>query len=115
MNLRARHLFGALALVALLACSAFASTASAAPAWNFEEAPLEGSEMILGGAEESGMTVPGLTTTCDNFLYELSIENSGSTGEGELTEVPLFGCYTDSSSLLRSNRSKPTTCPGPRT
>lgn len=96
MNRKARHLFGALALVALLACSAFASSAAATPAWNFEETPLEGSEVILGGAEDSGMTVPGLTTTCENFLYELSIENSGGSGEGSLTDVPLYDCYTDS-------------------
>jgi hypothetical protein len=96
MNRRARHLFGALALVALLATAAFAGVANAAPAWKFQEKTLEGSEVILGGAEESGLTVPGLTTTCDNFLYELSVSNSGGTGQGSLTDLPLYDCYTDS-------------------
>lgn len=96
MNRKARYVFGLTALVALLAGAAFAASAGAAPAWKFEEKALEGSETILGGAEKSGMTVPGLTTTCDNFLYELSISNSGGTGQGSLTEVPLFGCYTNS-------------------
>lgn len=95
---KARHAFVLAALVAFLAGAAFAASASAAPAWKFNEKALEGveTETILGGAEKSGLTVPGLTTTCDNFLYELSISNSGGTGQGSLTELPLFGCYTNS-------------------
>ena len=95
---KARHAFVLAALVAFLAGAAFAASASAAPAWKFNEKALEGveTEVILGGAEKSGLTVPGLTTTCDNFLYELSISNSGGTGQGSLTELPLFNCYTNS-------------------
>jgi hypothetical protein len=93
---KARHAFVLAALVASLAGAAFATSASAAPAWNFNKEALSGSEVILGGAEKSGLTVPGLTTTCDNFLYELSISNSGGTGQGSLTELPLFNCYTNS-------------------
>ena len=96
MNRRARHAFGLAALVALLVGVTFAGTATAAPQWKFNETALTGSEKILGGAVESGMTVPGLTTSCENFLYELSISNSAGTGKGELTELPLFNCYTDS-------------------
>lgn len=96
MNRKTRHVFGLTALVALLVGAAFATSAAAAPAWKFETKALEGKEVILGGAVKSGMTVPGLTTSCENFLYELSISNSGGTGQGSLTEVPLFNCYTNS-------------------
>ena len=52
--------------------------------------------MILGGAIESSMTVPGLTTKCENFLYKLTIENAAGTGKGSLTEMPLYNCTTNS-------------------
>lgn len=100
MNGKTRHVFGLTALVALLVGAAFAVSAGASPAWKFQEKALEGSETVLGGAEKSGMTVPGLTTSCENFLYELSISNSGGTGKGSLTEVPLFNCYTNSSACI---------------
>jgi hypothetical protein len=85
----------ALAAVVVL-CAMFVSTASAAPAWKFETKSLEGTETILGGALASSMTVPGLTTKCENFLYKLTIENSAGTGKGSLTEVPLYNCTTNS-------------------
>jgi hypothetical protein len=85
------------ALAALaLACAMFASSASAAPAWKFETKSLEGTETILGGALASSMTVPGLTTKCENFLYKLTIENASGTGKGSLTEMPLYNCATNS-------------------
>jgi hypothetical protein len=84
------------ALLALLASALFAGSASAAPAWKFNGTALTGTETILGGAEKSGLTVPGMTTTCDNFLYKLTISNNKSgTGEGSVTELPLYSCYTD--------------------
>ncbi len=52
--------------------------------------------MILGGAIESSMTVPGLTTKCEDFLYKLTVENSAGTGKGSLTEMPLYNCTTNS-------------------
>ena len=85
----------ALAALAVL-CALFATSASAAPAWKFEEKALEGTETILGGAYESSMTVPGLTTKCENFLYKLTIKNEAGTGKGEVTEVPLYNCTTNS-------------------
>ena len=85
----------ALAALAVL-CAIFASSASAAPAWKFESKSLEGTEVILGGALESSMTIPGLTTKCENFLYKLTIENSAGTGKGSLTEMPLYNCTTNS-------------------
>ncbi len=89
----------AMGVVAMLALfgAMFAANASASPTWHFNEEALEESESetILGGAYESAMTVPGMTTTCEDFLYKLSIENEGGAGKGSLTEMPLFECSTD--------------------
>jgi hypothetical protein len=84
------------AVLAVLLCALFASSAGAAPSWKFEEKSLEGTETILGGAFESSMTIPGLTTKCENFLYKLTIENSGGSGKGSVTELPLYNCSTGS-------------------
>lgn len=89
----------ALAVLAVL-CAVLATSASATPAWKFESKSLEGSEVILGGAIESSMTVPGLTTKCEDFLYKLTIENSGGTGKGSLSEMPLYNCSTNSKVCL---------------
>jgi len=85
----------ALAALAVL-CAMFASSASAAPAWKFESKALEGSEVVVGAAIDSALTIPGLTTKCENFLYKLTIKNEAGTGKGEVTELPLFNCTTDS-------------------
>lgn len=95
MRTKATAIGAALAALAVL-CAMFASSASAAPAWKFETKSLEGTEVVLGGAIESSMTVPGLTTKCENFLYKLTIENSAGTGKGSLTEMPLYNCTTNS-------------------
>lgn len=84
------------ALVASVATLALAANASAGPAWKFAGESLTESETILGGAVESSLTIPGLTTKCENFLYKLTIKNKEGTGEGSVTEVPLYNCYTDS-------------------
>lgn len=95
MRTKAKAIGVALAALAVL-CAIFATSASAAPAWKFEAKALEGTETILGGAIESSMTVPGLTTKCENFLYKLTIENASGTGKGSLTEMPLYNCTTNS-------------------
>lgn len=95
MRTKATAMGTALAALAVL-CALFATSASAAPAWKFEAKSLEGTETILGGAYESSMTIPGLTTKCENFLYKLTIKNEAGTGKGEVTEVPLYNCATDS-------------------
>jgi hypothetical protein len=87
-------LAGVLATLALGAV--FSASASAAPAWKFNGTALTGSEDILGAAVSSSMTIPGLTTTCEHFLYNMKIENSGGTGKGSITELPLFECHTSS-------------------
>lgn len=82
---------------AILLGSVIAAGAGAAPAWKFEAKELTGNETVLGAAIDSSMTVPGLTTKCENFLYKLTIKNEAGTGKGELTEMPLFNCTTNSS------------------
>lgn len=99
MRSKQTALGAALAALAVL-CAMFATSASAAPAWKFEGKALEGSEVIMGGAFESALTVPGLTTKCEDFLYKLSVKNEAGTGKGELTEMPLYNCTTDSSACL---------------
>lgn len=84
----------ALAALAVL-CAIFATTASAAPAWKFEGKALEGTETVLGGALDSALTIPGMTTKCENFLYKLTAKNELGTGKGEVTEVPLYNCSTN--------------------
>ncbi len=93
MNRKTKFLRGFFA--ALVLSGALAASASAAPAWNFEGKALEGSETVLGAAFESSMTIPGLTTKCENFLYKLTIKNEAGTGKGELTEMPLYNCTTN--------------------
>ena len=90
MNRKTTFLRGFFAALALSAV--FAAGAGAAPAWNFAGKSLEGSEVVMGAAYESSMTIPGLTTKCENFLYKLTIKNEAGTGKGELTEMPLYTC-----------------------
>jgi hypothetical protein len=73
------------------------ATASASPAWKFNGTELSGSETILGAATSSSMTIPGVTTECKHFLYNMKISNSGGKGKGEITELPLFECTTSTS------------------
>lgn len=96
-----RVALGAL-LAAIMLTAAFASSASAAPAWKFEGKALEGTETILGGAEKSGLSMWGMTTTCDNFLYEVDIKNEAGTGKGNITSLPLFNCYTNSTCTVEA-------------
>lgn len=102
MNRKATTTFGRVALAALLISAVFAASADASPTWKFEGTELTGSEVILGAALDSSLTVPGLTTKCENFLYKLTIKNEAGTGKGEVTELPLFNCTTNSSACTVS-------------
>lgn len=93
---RSTSLGAVLAALAILS-AVFAAGAGAAPAWKFEGKTLEGSETVLGAALDSSMTIPGLTTKCENFLYKLTVKNEAGTGKGSVTEVPLYNCTTNSS------------------
>lgn len=82
-----------LAVAAVLAMSAVISAAAnAAPIWKFNGTELSGNETIVGAAISSSLTIPGATTTCAHFLYNMKVKNSGGVGKGEITEVPLYEC-----------------------
>jgi hypothetical protein len=95
MNLKATRIFLGGVLAVLVLSTAFAGTAFAGPQWKFNETALAGEEVIIGAAEKSSLEISGIVTTCDNFLYEIKIKNSGGTGAGSVTDLPLFNCYTD--------------------
>lgn len=94
MRTKATSIGAVLAALGVL-CALFAASASAAPAWKFESKSLEGSEVVVGAAIDSLLTIPGMTTKCENFLYKLTIKNEAGTGKGEVTEVPLYNCTTN--------------------
>ena len=96
MNKKATRTFLLGMLAALCLGAAFTGSASASPVWKFEGKELTGTETIVGAAIDSSLTIPGLTTKCEDFLYKLTISNSAGTGKGELTELPLFNCTTSS-------------------
>ena len=95
MKLKSTRIFLGSLLAAVALCAAFAGTALAGPQWKFNETTLTGVETIIGAAEKSSMEITGIKTTCDNFLYEIEIKNSGGTGAGSVTDLPLFNCYTN--------------------
>lgn len=95
MKLKSTRIFLGGLLAALMLCAAFAGTAVAGPQWKFDGEALEEQETIVGAAEKSSLEIIGIVTTCDNFLYEITIDNEGGTGGGEVTDLPLFNCYTD--------------------
>jgi hypothetical protein len=99
---RAGAVCTALLAAALMLGAVFAASAGASPAWKFEGKALESEETILGGAEKSGLSMWGMTTTCDNFLYEVDIWNKEGTGKGNITSLPLFNCYTNSTCTVEA-------------
>ena len=93
--MKARRYGVALALVVLaLVGTTMTAAASAAPVWKFNGTELKGAETIVGAALSSSLTIPGATTECTHFLYNMKISNPG---KGEITELPLFECKTTSS------------------
>jgi hypothetical protein len=86
---------GILLLVSVIALTlGVAATAGASPAWKFNGSELSGSETLVGAATSSSMTIPGVTTECEHFLYNMKVSNSAGKGKGEITELPLFECTT---------------------
>jgi len=96
MNRKAKSIIIRTMVTALLASAVFAASAGASPAWKFEGKELTGTETVVGAAIDSSLTIPGLTTKCANFLYKLKISNASGVGKGEVTELPLYDCTTDS-------------------
>lgn len=89
-------------MVALALSATVAATANASPAWKFNATELTGKETIVGAAISSKLTVTGATTECKHFLYNMKISNSGGTGKGEITELPLFECVASGSCTVTS-------------
>jgi hypothetical protein len=102
MNRKQTRTFLGAMLAALVLGALLAATAAAGPAWKFNGVALEKEETIVGGAEKSGLTIPGMTTTCENFLYEIQISNSGGTGKGSVTDLPLYNCTTNTKCTVKS-------------
>lgn len=94
MNRKTTSILGSL-LAALILSAVLAGSAGAAPAWKFNKTTLTGTEKVVGGAEDSAMTVSGLVTDCQNFLYGINISNVSGTGQGSVTEVPLYECAVE--------------------
>lgn len=85
-------------VVALAISGAAAGTAAASnPLWHFNGSELTSTETIVGGALSSSMTIPGATTECKHFLYSMKVKNTSGDGTGEITELPLFECSTNTS------------------
>jgi hypothetical protein len=81
-------------VAALMLSAIAAASASASPEWKFNGSSLSGKETIVGAAISSSMTIPGLTTECKHFLYNMKISNAAGKGTGEITELPLYECIT---------------------
>jgi hypothetical protein len=86
-------LAGVLAAVAMSAV--FTASAGAAVQWKFNGTNLTGTEDVVGAAISSSMTIPGMTTTCEHFLYNMHVENAAGAGKGSITELPLYECHTN--------------------
>lgn len=81
--------------VALASSAVLAGAAQAGPAWYFNEEALTGKETVVGHAVTGSFVIPGLTTTCKPFVLKMTIFNNAGTGAGEITQVPLSNCFTN--------------------
>lgn len=85
-------------LTALLATAVAASAAEASPEWHFNGTllPYQTQETVTAKATKASLTLPGITTTCEPFTFELEVKNLlGGPGVGEVTGLPLTNCYTN--------------------
>jgi hypothetical protein len=111
---RRRMGFAALVAVAALGIAASAaSTAFASPVWKFEGNELSGKETVVGAATSSKMTVLGITVECQHFLYNAKVFNKSGKGEGEVTELPLYECSSQSASCPLSKEVEAKNLPWP--
>ncbi len=99
-------------LAALVLSAVFAGSAMAGPAWKFNGEELSEPETLIGAAENSGLTAWGFTTSCENFLYEIEISNSEGTGKGNVNDLPLFNCYTDTTCTVAAIEAESFPWPG---
>src|SRR5690242_17296480 len=97
MILRRSSYLLVVALVALSLGAAFASPASALPAWRFSGIELTGTESVIGDdVVDTVLTIPGLSTACKRFPYAMIAFNELTTAKGEFTEVGPEKCSTNS-------------------
>lgn len=91
--MRPRSSIVTLAAIVVVALSAAAgTTSSVAAVWKFEGKELKTTETIKGVAEESSLTIPGTTLTCEFIRLKMTIRNTGGNGEAEISEFPLEKC-----------------------
>lgn len=103
IKMKSRKHMAVLAIAAVMLASLAASAAaSAAPVWKFNSTELSGKETIVGAAISSKLTIPGATTECEHFLYNMKIQNVGGKGTGEITELPLYECKATASCSVKS-------------
>ncbi len=82
-------------LLVALASSAVLTSSAQAGAWYFNEEALTGKETVIDHATTGSFVIPGLTTTCKPFVLKMTVFNNAGTGEGEITQVPLSNCFTN--------------------
>jgi hypothetical protein len=96
IKLRPRSVLLCAVLAALLLSAGSVADAGASPGWKFNGSLLFGTETISGGASNTSLTIPGLTTKCKSLSYKMTISNSAGTGKGEITALSFSECSTDS-------------------
>lgn len=96
MNARAIGILLRGLLAALAISAVFVGSASASPAWRFSGSELKAgeTEVTIGVAVGSSITVPGAVTKCEHMVYKLVISNSEAIGKGEVTEMTFYKCTT---------------------
>ena|SRR6188472_268566 len=90
-NRERARIFAVGAIASVLCGATFASGAAATPIWKLNGHTLEEPEATIGHALASSLAIPGVTTTCEPFVYKMTI--SGSTGS--ITKMPLSNCFTN--------------------
>ena len=81
-------------LAALAISAVFVGSAGASPAWRFSGTELKAgeTEVTIGAAFKSSLTVPSAPVKCEYMVYKLVISNSESVGKGEVTELHFYKC-----------------------
>jgi hypothetical protein len=90
-NRKRARIFVVGAIVSVLCGATFASGATATPIWKLNGHTLEEPEATLSHAVESSLAIPGVTTTCEPFVYKMTIFGSA----GSITKMPLRNCFTN--------------------
>lgn len=76
------------------------SVSGAAPVWKFNSSELTGAESIAGGAGKSSWTATGISISCEELSYGMTVSNEGGNAKGSLNEMSFEGCSTKFSECL---------------